>query len=44
MLLLIEQLARAIGEQIHRALGREIYRSAGAVWLAGMRLDFIASG
>ena len=44
MLLLIEQLARALGEPILTAAGqkrfdRHSWRSTGAVWLAGMRLD-----
>ena len=44
MLALIEFLARSIGEQIFtasgvRLIGRHSWRSAGAVWLAGMRLD-----
>ena len=44
MLLLIEQLAKAVGEQTLTAAGQERFgrhswRSTGAVWLAGMRLD-----
>ena len=43
MLLLIEQLARALGEHILTAAGqkrfdRHSWRSTGAVWLAGTRL------